>query len=391
MTGAVAQDEESGGRASRLRRAWVRSTVVATAGAILGGVAVFGAQYLFARINAGYPPFVQSIRCELDREGGALRPGAAPAVTVFGTGAALTGTPEDAGPMMLPSATVGSEISCRLDAPGADYAAWTLGGPSPEYRAGPHDPDLACQGQRAFVSQDARELRVSACQGFTLAQPGIHLLTVKVMARGIATVDRGQLAILVRPAPPPPVAAHRIVVSLVATPHTSVVERRRALSQTLSEHGVLPTDRHYARTVYRLAQGERFVDARFEPRSASHASDVRIAVDQGGAVVARFSLRSGPFLDRYRGWINGDVVTRVEVSEAGRTIDLPEAELTVPGRVTLPLPPDLDAAAIAQVRVRRAEGGAEGEGTLGVSFRVGRATAFARVTEAGLEIEATLP
>lgn len=388
----MAQDGEQDSREPRtalVRRVWFRSTVIATLGAFLGGVAVIGAQYVMLTISAGYPPFVQSVRCELPGQAGGLPESEVPAVAVFGAGAVTAGLPDNVGPQMLPSVVAGATVSCTVDAPGADYAAWTLGGPRPEYRAGPLDPDAACQAGEAFRRQDARGLMVATCQTFSLAVPGLHVLSVKVMSRGIPTVDRGQLTILVRPAPPPAPAAQRIRVTVVTAPNTSVVERRESIAQSQAEHGVLPTDRSYTRVVYRLAPAERFLDAHFEPRSAAHASAVRIALDPGGSTVtARFSLRSGPFVDRYRGWVNGDAVVRVEASVPGTETDLPEADLPVPGRVTLPLPADLAAAAITRLRVLRPDAGTRAEGLPGAPIVLDGAVLTARSTAEGLEIEA---
>lgn len=386
----MAEEDGGDGRTARMRRIWLRSTVVATVGAFIGGVAVIGAQYLVLAISAGYPPFVQSIRCQIDGDPRGLPEAEAPGVAMFGAGAMVSGVPENPGPLMLPSVYAGTAVSCTLDAPGADYAAWTLNGPRPEYRAGPLDNDAGCQGREAFTSQGAQGLRVSACQTYLLATPGLHMLTVKVMSRGSAAVDRSQLSVLVRVPPPPVPAAQRVQATVVTTQHTAEFERRATISQTLSEHGVLPTDRSYSRVVYRLAPGERFIDARFEPRSAAHASAVHVGLDPGGTTVrARFSLRSGPFIDRYRAWLNGDVVVRVEVSQPGQAVELPEADLPVPGKVVVPLPEGLAGAAVTQVRLRRPDTGAQSEAPLGGTVSLGGASISVRMAEDGLELEAS--
>lgn len=370
-----------------MRRIWVRSTIIATAGAFLGGVAVIGAQYFLLAISTGYPPFVQSIRCQALGDPHALPEAEAPAIAMFGAGAMASGLPEDGGPLLLPSVVAGATISCTVEAPGADYAAWTMGGPRPDYRAGPLDSDASCQGRETFTSQGAQGLRVSACQNYVLAVPGLHLLSVKVMSRGAPAVDRGQIAVLVRAPPPPPPAAQRIQATVVTMPHTAALERRQTISQTLSERGLLPTDRSYARVVYRLAPGERFLDARFEPRNAAHASAVRVGLDADGMTVrARFALRSGPIIDRYNGWLNGDAVVRVEVSQPGDAIELPEAVLPVPGSVLLRLPVGV---AVTQVRLRRPDTGAQAEAPLGGTMLLGHARIEVRMSEDGLQLVAS--
>lgn len=378
------------GRLALIRRVWIRSTIIATAGAFLGGVAVIGAQYAFLAVSAGYPPFVQSIRCETPAQT-ALPEAEAPGLAMFGAGTMVSGMPQDAGPLMLPSVMAGTVVSCTVDAPGADYAAWTLSGPRPEYRAGPLDADADCQGREAFTSQGAQGLRVSTCQSYAFAAPGLYLLSVKVMSRGAPAVDRGNVAMLVRAPPPPPPAAQRIIATIVTTPHTAMQERRQAISQSLSEHGFLPTDRGYARVVYRLAEGERFVEASFVPRSAAHASAVRIGLDPNGSTVtARFSLRSGPLIDRYRAWVNGDAVVRVEVSDPAQELELPEADLPVPGRVVIPLPDNIAGAAVARLRLRRPDTETHGDAPLGQVLHLGDTEVTSRITEAGLELGASI-
>ncbi len=81
-----------------MRCLWLRSTLVATVGAFVGGVAVIGAQYLVLAISAGYPPFVQSIRCQIDGDPRGLPEAEAPGVAMFGAGAMVSGVPEKVKP-----------------------------------------------------------------------------------------------------------------------------------------------------------------------------------------------------------------------------------------------------------------------------------------------------
>ena len=194
----------------RLRRAAWRSILVATGGAFIGGVAVFGVQHGLTLISARYPPLVQAMQCEAPQHAGGGRAccsaAAAPARLRLGE--------EDTG-VMLPAVPAGAEVTCRLDAPGADYAAWSVSGTRMQFRSGPLDFNGECQSAETFAGQRAEALAVSACQRFTLAEPGLHLITVKVMARGVAALDRGQVAYVARREAPPPPAATRLQAMLL--------------------------------------------------------------------------------------------------------------------------------------------------------------------------------
>jgi S1-C subfamily serine protease len=82
------------------------------------------------------------------------------------------------------------------------------------------------------------------------------------------------------------------------------------VSQLKDDHAYFPDSRNYDRS-FPAQQGFRITGARFVADSANHVTkgpDVEI-VDNGQRVVVRFSLESGPFFDRWRGWLSGNVVT----------------------------------------------------------------------------------
>jgi hypothetical protein len=252
---------------------------------------------------------------------------------------------------MLPVAEfpAGSLIACRIEAPGADYATWSVVGPETGIRSAALDPQLPCQSPEAFAEQDPSLLRLSACQNFRARKPGLYLLSITVLQRGQPAVDRARMLIRIAPtaAIPPDIAiprSERLAITL-RLPATRMEQQREAdLSASFAEHGLRPQSRAFERVVYRLASDETFIDATFRVRSASNASAVVLRhVPEDRSVIARFTLRSGSMIDRWRGWVSGTVVLRVEQHRAARDIPLPETDLPVPGRAELLLPEDVDA------------------------------------------------
>jgi hypothetical protein len=117
---------------------------------------------------------------------------------------------------------------------------------------------------------------------------------------------------------------------------------------------------------------------------------VTLAYDsKARAVTARFTLRSGPVIDKWRGWVSGTAVIRVRRAEQAREITLPEATLDVPGRASLPLPDDLRIED-ARLSLRQPSSDDAVELPLGGKARVGPVTITARVEESALLLEAAL-
>lgn len=365
----------------RRRRAGLRSLGIASAAAFAGGVAVVGVQFGLGFVSAGYPPVVQSLSC------GAAGEPARPELRLTEQGGPATPV------ILLPLDTM---LECRIDAPGADYAIWRIAGPLSGMRSGPIDPTLPCQSPEDFADQPPGNLRLSNCLRLRVSQAGVYLLTVQVMARGQQAVDRAMLAIRIpTPAPSVDVDATPPVTRILATlrlPASSIEQMREAdLSASFSEHGLLPQSRGFVRTVYRLEPNEEFVSASFRARSAANSSDVRVAYQpQSRSVTASFTLRSGPVIDRWRGWVSGVVAVRVRRTEAPREIALPEASLPVPGKVGLALPEGAETAD-AHILLRRPETTSVADLTAGQSTVLDGARITARFEEATLVLEAARP
>jgi hypothetical protein len=316
----------------------VRSLLIASTAAFAGGVAVVGVQYGLGEVSAGYPPLVQALLCGPEGK----RP------------AAALGLAEQGGTTLpVVEVAAGTSLECHLEAPGADYAIWSVVGPRFGTRSGPLDPAMPCQTPEDFAAQNTAQLRLSACQRVRFAHPGSYTVLVTVMVRGHPFVDRTMLSVRVAPAkaepPSPPPTQTSVPVSIRIIPALRLPERNietqrtAELSASFKEHGILPQSRNFTRTAYRLAADEEFVSTDFRARSAANASAVQLAyVPRMRAITASFTLRSGPIIDRWTGWVSGTVVIRVRRSQKAQQIALSEVTVDVPGRVSVTLPDDVE-------------------------------------------------
>lgn len=249
------------GTGHRYRRTALRSLGIASAAAFAGGVAVVGVQFGLNLVSAGYPPIVHALLCEAEGE---------KAVANF----ALA----DEGNAMVPTVEFpsGTSITCRFDAPSADYATWRVIGPTGGIRSGPIDTALGCQSTEDFAGQDPASLRLSSCLRMRAERPGLYLLSVTVMLRGQQYVDRARMAIRVTSPPAEPAQAtaprsERLIATLRLPAMETEQIQTADLSASFAEHGLLPQSRAFERVVHRLAPGEVFVSASFQARSAANA------------------------------------------------------------------------------------------------------------------------
>jgi len=79
-----------------------------------------------------------------------------------------------------------------------------------------------------------------------------------------------------------------------------------------SRAGFSPTSAAYTKT-FQARPGYKITDFKYVSRSANYATvnSVEVAEDQR-SVTIKYSLKSGPVFDRWRGWIDGTIVTRQE-------------------------------------------------------------------------------
>lgn len=99
-----------------------------------------------------------------------------------------------------------------------------------------------------------------------------------------------------------------------APPATAAcLSRRHVINRTqLSQNEAGPSQRQYSEAIPADA-GCRIVSIIPSIRSANNASDPSISIEPDGtAAVVSYSLTSGPFFDRYRGWLEADLAIRQE-------------------------------------------------------------------------------
>jgi hypothetical protein len=387
-------------RKARRGAVW-RNVLIGTLAAFAGGAGVVGFQTLFALASARYPPIIQGLHCNFTRQPTEANDTAGSEID-SGDSNDEAAPPDamDAQPgRLLPAVTAGNDINCYLDAPGADYAAWVIAGRRLQFRSGPLDLALPCQDGQAFSNQSPDNLRLSACQTFRLTEQGEYSLVAKVLARGFGGVDREQINFMVRRKPPvspaalePPVST-RLKAALVLPGQEVTLTHKVAISESLSAHGLLPTSREYGWVAYRLAPDETYVSSRFQANSASNASRMRASYQPTSRSVGiSFTLRSGPFIDRWRGWISGAVVVQVRRLEKAETIDLPDIDLHVPGQAVVALPDAASAERLrgASIQLQRTESGHSAAARLDQAVALDNADIVARADGGQLVIDARL-
>ncbi len=378
----------------------MRNVLIGTAAAFVGGGLVVALQTIVSLAGARYPPIVQGLHCNFIKPNASAQSVAAPEAQIGEDADELAqseGDQANEGGRLIPAVTAGDEIDCYLDAPGADYAAWAVAGRTLQFRSGPLDLALECQDAQAFAAQSPDNLKLSGCQSFRLTEPGEYRLVMKVLARGTAAVDREQLHFLVRPKPPaqlpaaePPVAT-RLRATLELPGHQAQQARLVPVSESLNEHGLLPTSRDFSWVVYRLASGETYVGSKFQANSASNASNTRVSyAAKTRSVTMSFTLRSGPFVDRWRGWISGNVVVQVKRQDAVQNIELPDIDLHVPGQSKVALPDNVAADRLpgAKLRLVRSGSGTSIETPIGSAVTLDDAVISTQVVDGNLVIDA---
>lgn len=83
-----------------------------------------------------------------------------------------------------------------------------------------------------------------------------------------------------------------------------------SINRTKDDHPKLtsPTSKSF-KEVFQADKGYKFTDAKFRLLSANNHSGLVYRIeDKGKRLVVEYSLKSGPAIDRWRGWINADVV-----------------------------------------------------------------------------------
>lgn len=132
----------------------------------------------------------------------------------------------------------------------------------------------------------------------------------------IAVISLTSLQLANRSAEPPgdvTVVNPTVPVQPPSAPSSVTVEPKRIttvipLSETLDTHSSLfnTTTRTYERR-FPAKPGFKIVEAKFVEKSATRVGNFQVQTTDN-EVVVRFQLTSGPSVDRYRGWLHGDLV-----------------------------------------------------------------------------------
>jgi hypothetical protein len=138
-----------------------------------------------------------------------------------------------------------------------------------------------------------------------------------------------------------------IGVSVIArTKENRVVESKVfQISQTKDDHPSALSDhsRTYTET-FSADPGFRVVDATFRSSSAARAGDIKQNISPDGSKITfSYRLTSGPAVDRYRGWLRGDLVMKQEQLTPANSVTLgSEINITRFGTYALPVNLTLD-------------------------------------------------
>lgn len=138
-----------------------------------------------------------------------------------------------------------------------------------------------------------------------------------------------------------------ISVSVMArTKENRVVESKVfQISQTKDDHPSALSDhsRTYTET-FSADPGFRIVGATFRSSSAARAGDIKESISPDGSnITLSYRLTSGPAVDRYRGWLRGDLIMKQEQLAPANGVTLgAEISITRFGTYALPVSVTLD-------------------------------------------------
>lgn len=145
-----------------------------------------------------------------------------------------------------------------------------------------------------------------------------------------------------------------IGVSVMArTKENRVVESKVfEISQTKDDHPLPLSDHSRTYTETFLAGPDfRIVEATFRPSSAARAGDIKHNISPDGSKITfSYRLTSGPAVDRYRGWLHGDLVVKQEQLTPASSVTL-ASEMNITNFGTYPLQVSLTLDSVQNVSI----------------------------------------
>ena len=138
-------------------------------------------------------------------------------------------------------------------------------------------------------------------------------LAASPLANAIANEPSGEcwrMAVAVGPSPLDPATWSHGIEGSARPTLPERFSHSFSVSQMKDDHpGFSPDKRHYPPRVFNADNGYLIESCKFASNSANNESDVRcdVSADKKHATFS-FALQSGPMFDRWRGWIDGNVV-----------------------------------------------------------------------------------
>ena len=203
-----------------------------------------------------------------------------------------------------------------------------------------------------FGEPGAQQIRDQEIVSYTYRTPDQYTVTLTAYGNGSQTWRQ---SILVKEEAG---LSSPIDLSVIGTlKENRIVETRTfAISNTKDNHPSVFSDHSqvFAET-FRPDDGYKVIEASFVPRSSNNANDIRsqIAPD-GGSVTFSYRLTSGPAVDRWRGWLRGDLIVRQERSTAAQDVELGAQTISAYG--SYPLRVSVAEEELQYIKIIRADG-----------------------------------
>ncbi|EMQ2878820.1 PKD domain-containing protein [Vibrio navarrensis] len=179
-------------------------------------------------------------------------------------------------------------------------------------------------------------------------EPGIYTLKLKAWGAGSDETTKevrvNDPTALVRPL--------ELDIRVVTKEDRVVTLTEEPVQYTKDDHPVLLAE-HSRQYVHRFKapSGHKIVDVSFKSISAARASVEKPIVRENGSYAEmRFTLTSGPQVDRYRGWLKGVMIIKLERIEPAQDF-LVTKDLLVENYGVYPLPTSFDMSSVRSIEV----------------------------------------
>mgnify|MGYP000579668612 CR=1 FL=1 len=183
-------------------------------------------------------------------------------------------------------------------------------------------------------------------------KPGAYKLSLKVYGNGTDIKERG-ITVLSQEQLSNPISIN-IVIKTKSNKITELIEE--PINYIKDDHSsfLSESSRAYSHP-YKIKGNYKIVDVMFNSLSAARAQVNKPTVDSSGKLATlNFRLSSGPQVDRYRGWLKGSLVLKVERNEPSKSLVIAK-NLSIDSFSTIALPISVDIASIKSIEIYNAE------------------------------------